>query len=118
MRSNASATVQFMMRSDNYQLGEVNDGVMPNTWNYWMNQYGDGPYMILRQNYGTVWNSNVAFGNGPMARFVLGGVSVPLTSLPTTYLIGQVAEFICYRRALTDNEKLAVSNYLAAKWAI
>ena len=110
--------LRFMMRANNLQAADVNDGIMPATWNYWTSEYGNGPYMVLRQNYGTIWNTNVAFGNGNLNKLEFGRITVPNNTLPAYYYIGKIAEFICYNRALTDNEKLAVSNYLAAKWAI
>jgi len=109
-----SSSITYRGRTDSLQVGTVADGATPTTWNYWMNQYGDGPYMVLRQNSGTTWNTNIAFGTTTLRRLYLGYATAPFGD----FLNGKIAEFICYNRALTASEQQSIRNYLAAKWAI
>lgn len=93
----------------------VADGLSTTSMNYWENQYGDGPYMVLQQNSGTVWNTNISYGATTLANLNLGR---GWTGTSIRYGNCKIAEFICYNRALTASERVSIRNYLAAKWAI
>ena len=109
-----STSMTYRGRTDSLQVGTVADGATPTTWNYWTNQYGDGPYMVLRQNSGTTWNTNIAFGATTLNSLHLGYAPSPFSD----FMNGKIAEFLCYNRALTAGEQASVRSYLAAKWAI
>ncbi|MES2619993.1 MAG: PKD domain-containing protein [Bacteroidota bacterium] len=60
---------------------------------------------------GGAYNFNSAF------RFLLGAYNGPSDVGQSTYLYGYIAEVIIYNRALSDNERNQVNQYLSSKYA-